>query len=129
MKRKADALAQSEQRLAAIGQRWFQATRTPLERLATSFDDINDALKAGTLSFETWWRASEEIVRQFNRESGAATAGEFRQIEHASRISVLGLSGDTGRQRELELNEAQVAFLAKIDTTLLEILRSNGLPL
>jgi len=100
MRRSTDELAESERRVAAIGQRWFDATRTPAERFITAFEGINDALIAGTLSLETWGRAAEQLVDELNRGQARTARGTFRQIESA-RIDVRGLAGGDSRRQEL----------------------------
>jgi len=98
MKRSTDELAESQRRLASIGQKWFDTTRTPAEKFAAAIREINESFLAGAMSFDTWLRAADQISRQHAGDS--RSRGEFRQIESA-RIDVRGLAGGDSRRQEL----------------------------
>jgi len=124
MTRATDELAASERRVASIGQRWFDATRTPAERFIIAFEDINDALIAGTLSLETWGRAAEHLVDELNRGQARTARAGFGQLE-SSRVSIAALAGPSARKED-QVEAAQLVVLKLMDNRLTQIVAKVG---
>jgi len=77
---KLDEIANFEigEKMKAEGGALFEATRTPLEKIRSEFERLDELLEAGAINWEVYVRATEDAQKRLNDIEGMK--GQFQQI-------------------------------------------------